>query len=83
MAIEDTLIRVITDTAQFADEHAENAFWVLFKERDGVSTACCEDLNLLKNHRPELAKKVAKEILEMVGFPTSEPSIAQKPFTAV
>ena len=52
--------RAVTDATTFSDEQVETFFWILFKEEQGRAD---EALQLLQEHRPDVAKKVAAEIL--------------------
>jgi len=48
----------------FTDSQAETFFWELAKDSRGRNQVTTDALNLLKDYRPELAKKIAREILQ-------------------
>lgn len=67
MGFVENLENAIADPDTYNDERAETAFWLLFKECEGDPEQGKKQdaaLKLVQEHRPELARKIAAQILE-------------------
>jgi len=60
----ENFIRVVSGLATFTDSHVRTFFYVLTTVYPRNSLVLCGALDLVEQHRPVLARELAKEILQ-------------------